>query len=237
MSCRIPSVLLSTAAGLMFLCHAGASGAQSVLASGPDAEVTQEGLHRVNPLIMEAAWVKPDLDLSSYTRIFLVPTAVQFREVDRRNNDGFTRTRSGVRDFPVNDEKQEWLRGTWSEAVEAEFSQEQTYELYSGAGSDVLVVQGILADVVSRIPPDAALSNYTWIRDPWTASVVLELRDGATGEFLARTIDRRTGEGLLDSGAVWMLTEDLLVRWAEVLSERLGQLSDLEERGQRLGGR
>ena len=225
---RTPPAILSAAAGLVLLWYAGGSAAQSQLASGADAQVTDDGLHRVHPSIMEAAWVKPDLDLGRYTRILLVPTAVQFRDVGEVNYDPFSRTRSGVVEFPVGTEKQEWFRGVWREAVDEHFAREQSYELYQGAGSDVLVVQGMLVDVVSHVPPDAAGSSYTWVRDPWIASVVLELRDGMTGELLARTIDRRTGEGLMEANTVWMLTEDLLRRWAQVLAERLEQLADLE---------
>lgn len=229
MRCKTPPTALSAAAALVLLWHVGASG-ELPLATGIDADVTEEGLHRVHPSIMEAAWVKPDLDLSEYTRILLVPTAVQFREVARRKVDGFSRTRSSVTAFPLEDEKKDWLRGVWSRAVQAEFAREEKYELYPGVGSDVLVVQGLLVDIVSRIPPDSAISNYTWIKDPWVASVVLEVRDGSTGELLARTVDRRTGEGLLDAGTVWMLTEDLLERWARVLGDRLEELSDLGKR-------
>ena len=68
------SSILSTAASLVFLCHVGVSGAQSIFATGDDADVTEDGLHRVHPSIMEAAWVRPDFDLSNYTRILLMPT-------------------------------------------------------------------------------------------------------------------------------------------------------------------
>ena len=220
-----PPAILSVAAGLVLLWHAGGSGAQPILATGADADVTEEGLHRVHPSIMEAAWVRPDLDLSRYTRILLMPTAVQFREVDEQNYNA--RTRISETEFPVADEKKEWLRGVWRRAVDAQFAQEQSYELYYGVGSDVLVVQGFLVDVVSHIPPDSVGSDFTLVRDPWIASVVLELRDATTAELLARTADRRFGEGLMDVGTVWMLTEDLVKRWAQVLSDRLEQLSDL----------
>ena len=64
-----------------------------------------------------------------------------------------------------------------------------------------------------------------------SSSVVLELRDGTTAELLARTIDRRYAEGFLEAGSVWMRTEELLDRWADVLSDRMKQLSDLGEGG------
>jgi len=229
---RIPPAFLSVAAGLVLLWHVGGSGAQPILATGADADVTEEGLHRVHPLIMEAAWVKPDLDLSVYTRILLMPTAVQFREVDEQRFNA--RTRIGVTEFPLDDARKEWLSEIWRQAVEETFERDSSYERYYGTGSDVLVVQGFLVDVVSHIPPEDVGSGVTYISDPWIASVVLELRDATTAELLARTMDRRFAEGrLINSGTVWIQTEDLVERWAQVLSIRLRELSDLGEQGPR----
>ena len=222
---RIPPAILSAAAGFVLVWYAGASGAQPRLAAGPDADVTEEGLHRVDPSLMVAAWVQPDLDLSNYTRIFLVPTGVQFRAVPDRTYT--LRTRDNVAEFPIDDARKEWMRGTWQRVVTAQFAQQVSYEVYEGVGSDVLIVQGFLVDVVSRIPPVTVGSDYTLVSDPWSANVVLELRDGMTGDLLARTIDLRIGEGLVEADSAWAQTTDLLERWAEVLSERLEQLSDL----------
>ncbi len=228
---RVRTTILSAAVGFVLLWYTGGTGAQPILATGPDAEVTEEGLHRVHPSIMEAAWVRPDLDLSRYTRILLVPTGVQFREVTDRNYN--VRTRGNVSEFPLDDEKKEWLRGLWRRAVDARFAQIQSSELYDEVGSDVLVVQGFLVDVVSRIPPVTVGSDFSFVSDPWSVNVVLELRDGTTAELLARTIDRRNAEGLVDVGTVWVRTEDLVELWAQGLFERLEQLSDLGAPGRR----
>ena len=228
---RLPTPILSTAAGLVLLCCAGSSWAELPLATEADANVTEEGLHRVHPSIMEAAWVRPDFDLSGYTRILLMPTAVQFRDVADRSDDA--RTRAGTEEFPLDDDRKEWLRGLWRQAIEARFAGEESYERYDGAYSNMLVVQGFLLDVVSRIPSDAPGSSYTLVNNPWSATVVLELRDGATAELLARTIDRRNAQGLLEVGAAWYQTEDLIERWAGVLSNRLDQLSELGGRPRR----
>jgi hypothetical protein len=228
---RIRTTILFAAGGLVVLWYTGATGALPILATGPDADITEEGLHRVDPSIMEAAWVKPDLDLSVYTRILVMPTAVQFREADEQSFNA--RTRIGVTEFPLDDEKKKWLREVWRRAIDETFVQESSYELDYGAGPDVLVVQGFLVDVVSHIPPEDVGSGFTYIRDPWIASVVLELRDGTTAELLARTMDRRFAEGFMDAGTVWVRTEDLVERWAQVLSDRLRELSDLGEQGRR----
>ena len=225
MKSTMRTIVLSVAGALILYWHAGASSQEHNPATEPETGDTQEGLHRVDPSIMEAAWVKPDFDLSDYTRVMVVPTAVQFRDVPETSTDA--RTRAMMEEFPLSDERKEWLRGLWSEAVQGRFAREDYYEFFVGADSNVLVVQGFLVDVVSRIPPISSGSAYTLVRNPWSASVVLELRNAATAELVARTFDRRNAVGLLEVGTVWYQTEDLVERWAEVLTERLEQLSDL----------
>jgi len=91
------TIILSV--GLMLLWRAGDSGAQPVVETGPEAEITGDRLYRVDPSIMDAAWVSPDLDLSRYTRILFTPTAVQFREMSERQ---FSVARTDTRtEFPV----------------------------------------------------------------------------------------------------------------------------------------
>ena len=61
--------------------------------------------------------------------------------------------------------------------------------------------------------------------------MVLELRDATTTQLVARTIDRRYAEGLIDIETIWMRTANLVERWAEVPAVRLDQLADLGEGG------
>ncbi len=225
MNRRLPTTFLPITVGLGLLWFSAGSPAQLPLATEGEGVVTDDGLHRVHPSVMEAAWVRPDFDLSSYTRVLLMPTAVQFRDVRDSSNDA--RSRQLTDEFPLSDDRKAWLRGLWREAVEARFAQDDTLEHYTGDVSSVLVVQGFLVDVVSRIPPLSVGSTYTFVSNPWSVVLVLELRDPATAELLARTVDTRHAQGLLEEGAVWHQTESLVERWAEVLTERLDQLSEL----------
>ena len=221
MKSTIRTIVVSVSGTLVLSWHTGGSSQEPNPATEPDASVTQEGLHRVDPSIMEAAWVKPDFDLSGYTRIMLMPTAVQFRDVPETSIDA--RTRAMTEEFPLTDERKEWFRGLWRESVEARFAREESYEFFVGVDSNVLVVQGFLVDVVSRIPPIAPGSTYTFAKD----SLVSRHRPRAAGMrrppswWRAPSISD-TRKGLLEVGTVWYLTEDLVERWAEALSERLG---------------
>ena len=225
MSRTMPLAVASAAAALVYFWQPGVAGAQTVLATGGDADVTPDGLHRVNPLLMEAAWVAEDFDLSRYNRLLVMPTAVQFRDVRKGSNDA--RSRAMAEQFPLEADRQEWLRELWRDAVDTQFSQYRVDQAYTGDLADVLVIQGFLVDVVSRIPPNASGSVYTLVNDPWSATIVLELRDAATAQLIGRTVDRRNAKGLMEIGAVWYQTEDLIERWAEVMAERLAEISQL----------
>ena len=225
MTRRRSPALWSIGAALALLWHVEAIDAQTYLATGENADITAEGLHRVDPLIMEAAWVKPGFDLTRFTKVLLMPTAVQFRDVPKRQTNALSRI--SETEFPLDDVRKEWFRQLWSRLVKAEFAQEEVYQTTDGVGPDVLVVQAYLVDVVSHIPPDTAGSSFMVVSDPWSVVIVLELRDSTTTELLARTIDRRLVQGKADLGEVWYRTETVAEEWAQVVTNRLQQLSDL----------
>ena len=198
--------------------------AQPILATGLDAAVTEDGLHRVDPSIMAAAWVRPDLDLTRYTKILFMPTAVQFREVVDR---AYT-ARSIQTEFPVSDAMKARLRELWGERFYEDLAEVKSYEMSDEAGHDVLAVQGRLVDVISGVPPDVAASTITTVRWAWEVGIILELRDSISNEILARTISRRREEGTFNASMVWVFTPSMVRRWSLLLCGRLEQLSDLK---------
>ena len=222
---RVPTAVLSAAAGLVVLWHTGESGAQPVLVTGPDAEVTGDGLYRVDPSIMPAAWVKPDVDLSRYTRIFFMPTVVQFRQMpERRHTPRIMDTRT---EFPVSDLTRAQLRELFGESFYEAVSGVRSYEFSNVLGRDVLMVQGFLTDVISGIPPDLAGSLHNTVRWALEANIVIELRDSMSGEVLARTVDRERIDGPFNADAVRVLTPRIAQGWSRLLVRRLRELSNL----------
>ena len=76
---------------------------QPTMQAGPDAEVTFDGLVRIDNSRMQRAWVKPGIDLSSYTKILPVGAEIQYRSVG--HGSGATAARSGQSEFPMTDEQ------------------------------------------------------------------------------------------------------------------------------------
>ena len=224
---RIRMTLLSAVAGLMLLWYAGGSGAQLVLKVGPDAEITADGLHRVEGTTIDAVWVRPDLDLSRYTKIYMMPTDIHFREVEDRLYS--VRARASETEFPVSDTMKARLRNLFSETFSEELAEVSSYEMSDEVGRDVLMVQGLLIDVISGVPPDIPGSSVSTIRWAWEASMVIQLRDSMSNDVLARTLVRRRVDGPMQAASVWGLTGPVVRDWSQLLCSHLEELSDLSE--------
>lgn len=222
---RIEKTILSAAAGLVLLLYAGGSGAQPLLATGADAEISEDGLHRVAHSVMEAAWVKPDLDLAQYTKIYFLGTGVSFREV--RETTYRVGSRSDRTEFPVSAESRHELRALFRDAFRTDLAEVERYEITAVPGRDVLIAQGFLIDVVSHVPPDSGGDRSTALRSTWEATIVLELRDSMSHEMLARTVERERPQGIIDASDLWRETRQLIRRWSRLLCARLEGVSEI----------
>jgi hypothetical protein len=193
--------------------------------TGPDAEVTYDGLHRVDRSVLDMAWVKPDLDLTGYRKLMVVSGGIAYREVDGPVN------RRTSTEFPVSDEAKERFQQVVREEFLEELEQQQRYEITDQPGRDVLVLVGAIIDVVSRVPPEPIGRSSIYLSAAGDATLVLELRDSMSNEVLARGADRRAAEatfaGPANSVTVWSDVRRLAKAWAKLLRTRLEQLDSV----------
>ena len=191
--------------------------------TGPDAEVTYDGLHRVDRSVMDMAWVKPDLDLTGYTKLMLASGGISYREVDGPVN------RRTDTEFPISDEAKERFQQIVREEFIEELEQLHRYEITDQPGRDVLVLVGAIIDVVSRVPPEPVGRSSIYLSAAGDATMVLELRDSMSNEVLARGADRRAAEatfpGPANSVTVWSDVRRLAKTWARLLRTRLEELT------------
>jgi len=73
---------LRTLGTLVLLACASTALGQLRFAAGADADVTEDGLHRVDASLVRDAWARPGVDLSTYRAIYIMPTGVSFRSVE-----------------------------------------------------------------------------------------------------------------------------------------------------------
>ena len=216
---------LSVATGFALLWHVE-SGAQLAFATGADAQVTADGLHRVDPSQMDPAWVREDLDLSRYNRVFFMPTAVVFRDVPERNVS--IRSMDANDEFFVTEVRKTRLSETFGESFREAAEVIESFEVSEDVGRDVLMIGGLLTDVTSGVPPEIrGASSQSSVGWAWEANIIMELRDSMSNEVLARTVNRERIEGPFDVAEVGPLSGRITTEWSNLLMRRLEELREL----------
>jgi len=218
-------LLLPMIAAGLFACAT-----QPTLQTGPDAEITFDGLTRLDSTIMDAVWIREDLDLSQYSKIVLLGAGIQYRPVSGPES-GSTRNRMSTStdsEFPLSDEAKERFREVVGQAFRDELAKSDSYEIVERPGRDVLAVTGGLFDVVSNVPPQAAGRGDIYLSRVGEATLVLELRDSMSGAILARAVDRRAAEPTtamrMSTVTNWSEARRLANRWAILLRNGLESL-------------
>lgn len=225
MSSKFLRSIICATFGCVMFCIGTAIEAQIQFATGEDAEISADGLHRIDRSVIVGAWAKPDLDLSAYTRIYYQPAAVAFREVGNAASTVLSTRFDEV--FPLTEVRQAQLRELFATTMREAIEELDSYELTDQVGRDVLLVRGSLLDFISGVPPDSAGSSVGTIRWVYEATVLVELRDAMSDEILARTIERQRADGPVDINDVTVLTPRLIRNWTSRLARNVATLSEI----------
>jgi len=202
------------------------------LQTGPDAEVTIDGLVRVDNAAVPVVYVKSDMDLKPYTRFMLDPVEVAYQK-----DPGHTRqsgTGGGEGNFALTPRQMEAFRSAFQDAVIEALTRGNGYELTTEPGPDVLRITASLVDLVVNVPTEQLGGRQTtYTRSYGLVSLILELRDSQSGEILLRAGDRRdptrnTDYRLAEVSPVFVRadTERLFRYWADLLRDRLDALRE-----------
>jgi hypothetical protein len=129
----------------------------------------------------------------------------------------------------------ERLKRIFQRCFDRELAKSEDFRLASEPGPGVLRISGQIVDLVVDAPPDRDGERHL-VLDTGEMTLALDVRDSATGEALARVVDRRAirpaGAGLgalYPSSSVrnWGAIEDVFCDWAWILREGLDELREL----------
>ena len=166
--------------------------------TGPDAEITHDGLTRVDRTIMDAVWARTDVDLRGANKVRFHDLGVEYRNVSGpysgRAGRGTIRAPSSATEFQLDAATRALFEEEIRGALVEEISKSTVFELTEESGPDVIDVHIGLLDVVSRVPPETVSSTRILIDSVGEATLVLELRDSVSHTVLVRAVDRRAAE-------------------------------------------
>ena len=220
--------IAAAASLVMFAAASMAAPRAPRIQTGPDAEISFDGLHRVDRSVMDMAWAKPTLDLTGYSKLLLISGGLAFREVE----DSGRYDRSAT-EFPIGDEARQRIQDTVREIFTEEFEKLDNWEIVTEPGRDVLILGGAIIDIVSAVPPENRNIGRggVYLTRVGEATLVLELRDSMSGEILARSADRRAADSSFPIEAstvtTWAEVRRLSRSWGRILVNRLDQIAEL----------
>ena len=210
-----------------------ASAGPPTIQTGPDAEVTFDGLHRVDNSQAEFAWARPDFDISTYSKIWPVSEGFEYRQTTNEGRTEAQRNRGGP--FVIPQDARDRFEAMAGEIFQEELSQVENWEFVTEPGPDVLILRGAMLDIFTNVPPERTGSRSNiFVSDVGRATLLLELRDSQTNTALARSVDtrwaERPGGTMMDSNRVTNMSEArrLIRRWAVRLRESLDGFAALQ---------
>ena len=199
--------------------------------TGPDAEMTHDGLTRMDNTVLDAVWARTDIDVVGYRKVMLEGLGVEFRPVTgpysgRGGTSSSAMRRSSQSTFPMDAETQQLFNDEIRAAFVEEISRSEVFEVVEEPGPDVLKLRVGLFDVVSRVPPETVGRSRIWLDRVGEASLVLELRESESNAILVRAVDRRAAERpgqAIESTRVTNMAEvrRLGRRWGTILRDGL----------------
>jgi len=199
--------------------------------TGPEAEVTVDGLHRVDNSVMALAYTKPDLDLRRYTQFMLDPVTVAYKRDpgDRRSSA----TPGREPNFALRPSQMEELKSVFHEAVVEALTEDDGYELVETPAPDVLLITASLVDLIVRIPTETAGRSRSAVSSYGEVTMMVELFDSETGEILALVAERgdpttsARNLSYVSSAYVRSDTKRLFEHWADLFRERLDEVREV----------
>ena len=199
--------------------------------TGPEAEISYDGLHKVDHTVMDDVWAKPDIDLSQFKKIMIAETQVAFKDV-KNNSRRLYRRLNNSNEFSITERNKRRITQEIQKVFKEELSQVDSFQLADTVGDDVLLLEASVIDIVSHIPPEDYSNTDVFVRSAGEATLVLEFKDSISHEILVRAVDHKAARdfGFLQrTSTITSIIEfkKLAYNWAKILRKRLDEISEI----------
>jgi hypothetical protein len=195
----------------------------------PSGEMSPDGLERMTGTSFDELWVRPGISFASFGGVMLEPTSVVFREVGERRIYEVGRVHAARDAFPIPADQRERIEQSFQRRLDERLRESRKYQRVEASGPAVLVLHASLLDYVSLVPEEWP-QREVFVSSVGEATLAIELRDGATGELLARASRHDeaepAGSRLIRANAVtsWAEVDRQMFRWGDELRRLLDQL-------------
>jgi hypothetical protein len=192
-----------------------------------DAEISFDGLERIEASSVAAAYIDPEADFSVFQRVAILDPFVTFRSNWQRDvNRSRRRGRINTSDMErIKADVASLFKEVFTERLEAD----DGFEVVVFADYDVLLLRPAIVDLDITAPDTRSGGrSRTYIASAGAATLYIELFDSVSGTIIGRAIDRRASR--IPGRAAWAgrVTNTAEARrmfrgWADILRDFLEQ--------------
>jgi hypothetical protein len=192
-------------------------------ASAAEPPLEWDGLQKRQIKGIDAAYVRPGVNLAQYGKVMLEPVQVSFDKDWKPERTGMgTNVSQADRERIKND-----LSALAVKTFEETLSKNNGYPVVDTPGPDVMRITAALTDVYITAPDlQSPGRTSTYVMNAGRMTLVAELRDSESGALFARVIDERearSNSGLQFTNSIENSAEarNVVRQWATILRKRL----------------
>ncbi len=139
----------------------------------------------------EETWVRPDADMSRFSKLFLWEPEFQFRPGGATSaGTSIQLSRGDTGPYAIRPEDRERFQQLVSDTFIAELERSKMFEVVNTPGPGTLIVRAGFVDITSDVPPNPVTSNI-YLEAVGEATIVFELIDAESGVIQARAAERQ----------------------------------------------
>ncbi|MCL1147697.1 DUF3313 family protein [Shewanella sp. 10N.261.52.F9] len=189
-------IIISTALSLSLFGLTACTSEPARLQQGPDAEVTKDGLVKVEHSKLGLSYARPNVDWRNYTKLYFEPVQVTNDHPDGYKPPRIDKRADGLNaTYELPQEALDKMAAQFQITVKDVFNSEQPFELVDKVGPNTLVIQAAVTDIRLSAPLESSRRSFNSMGTTYTESsgsmmLLAVVKDGATGEVLAKAADR-----------------------------------------------
>ena len=164
---------------------------EGALAETPEGE-SWDGLVEVKAPRASRAWIMPEVDVRSYTKMRLEGAGIHYRPVKKVSRSAAMSGR--VDEFPIDEDARARLQEIVRETFVEELAKTERFEIVEEPGPHTITVRAALLDVVSHRPPDTVGRSDVYVSVYGEATLALEIVDSQSNTTIARAVQRRAAQ-------------------------------------------
>lgn len=205
------------------------------LQTGENAQTNKDGLVKVENSVLDISFAKPGTNWRHYHKIYF-----KAAKADGDHPEGYKAPRIDARidgpnaTYQLRPQDLDKLAAEFNVMATKVFDQEQPFELVTSAGPNTLVVETLITDIRLSAPREDTrrssmqVRGNTYTQNSGSMVLLVQLKDGVTGELLAQSIDRGTTIDQWQKNTKvfnWADVRTVFRRWVTALKNAMMQVN------------